>query len=82
MIYLFCHGDTTKLRFEKNRNPMEPNSISRAPNPNWPIVFLNACYAGDINPLALGTFRDKFREKKAAFVVGPSFPIRDGQNRR
>jgi hypothetical protein len=75
MIYVFCHGAATKLEFDKSKTRISPDEVSDAEYPNWPIVFLNACEAGDVNPLTVTTFRKVFREKKAAGLIAPSFSV-------
>jgi hypothetical protein len=75
-IYFFCHGDETHLEFEESKPPLEVHSLS--PDqiyPGWPLVFLNACSSGNISPLSFSSFRTRFRLKKAAGLVAPTFPI-------
>ena len=75
-IYFFCHGDETHLEFEESKPPLEVHSLS--PDqiyPGWPLVFLNACSSGNISPLSFSSFRTRFRQKKAAGLVAPTFPI-------
>jgi hypothetical protein len=43
--------------------------------PSWPIVFVNACDAGNISPLLFYSFRTEFRKRKAAGLIAPSFPV-------
>jgi len=75
LIYFFCHGNDTQLEFDKTRPAFTPNSVMDTPYPGWPIIFLNACGAGDVCALSFVSFRTAFRTKKAAGVVAPSFPI-------
>ena len=76
LIYFFCHGAADRLQFDKSKPDLTPNHVSHFPNyPGWPIVFINACDAGDISPLSFFSFRQEFRTRKAAGLVAPSFPI-------
>ena len=75
LIYFFCHGDENHLKFEESKDPLEAHSLSPNTYPGWPLVFLNACSVGNISPLSFNSFRTRFREKKAAGLVAPSFPI-------
>jgi hypothetical protein len=75
LIYFFCHGSDVQLEFDKSKPTFTPNSLSETPYPGWPIIFLNACSAGDVSALSFVSFRTAFRMKKAAGVVAPSFSI-------
>jgi hypothetical protein len=74
MIYLFCHGNPARLEFSKDLS-VKPTDVSGDRYPNWPIVFMNTCEAGDIDPLSYLSFREKFRAKGAAGILAPAFPI-------
>jgi hypothetical protein len=74
-IYFFCHGDENHLQFEKTELPLDAHSLSPIPYPGWPLVFLNACSVGNISALSFTSFRTRFRDKKAAGLVAPAFPI-------
>jgi len=76
LIYFFCHGSESELVFGEENETIEASSV-RVDRyfPGWPIVFLNACEAGDIAPLSFYSFRTKFRSKRAFGIVAPSFPI-------
>lgn len=74
MIYFYCHGSSSELDFGDGKvdsHSVKPDVIY----PHWPIIFINACDAGNISPLSLVSFRTKFGEKKAAGIIAPSFPI-------
>jgi hypothetical protein len=74
MIYFYCHGSSSELDFGDGK--VEPHSVLPEVNyPHWPIIFINACDAGNISPLSFISFRTRFSDKKAAGVVAPSFPI-------
>jgi hypothetical protein len=73
-VYAFCHGDRNLLRFEE-KGGVDPQMIWPKQYPNWPLVFLNACSAGNVSPLAFDSFRTSFRAKKAAGLIAPSFPV-------
>ena len=75
LIYFYCHGTTTQLEFDKSRKPISADNVTGEPYPGWPVIFLNACEAGNISPLAFYTFRRKFQKKKAFGVIAPSFPV-------
>ena len=75
MIYFYCHGSSTELEFEDGKDPILAHSVSGDAYPGWPVVFINACYVGNIAPLSFISFRTKFRDKKAAGIIAPSFPI-------
>jgi hypothetical protein len=77
LIYFFCHGNDDELKFDDVNEPLRPNSVNvgRGPYPGWPIIFLNACKAGDVSPLSFLSFRTEFRKKGAAGLLAPSFPI-------
>ena len=78
LIYFFCHGSEKELKFGDDANAtLGPNSVKvdGARYPGWPIIFLNACSAGDVSPLSFVSFRTKFRKKGAAGLVAPSFAI-------
>jgi hypothetical protein len=75
LLYFFCHGDATKLEFDKLKDPIQPRDIMGESYPGWPVVFLNACEAGNISPLSFYDFRTKFRAKKVFGLIAPSFPI-------
>jgi hypothetical protein len=75
LLYFFCHGDATKLEFDKLKDPIQPRDVMGASYPGWPVVFLNACEAGNISPLSFYDFRTKFRAKKVFGLIAPSFPI-------
>lgn len=74
-IYFFCHGDENHLKFEEAKRPVEAHSLSPERYSGWPLVFLNACSVGNISPLSFDSFRTRFRDKRAAGLVAPSFPI-------
>ncbi len=75
-IYLFCHGDENHLKFQESGWGLGSESILAPPlYSRWPLVFLNACSAGNISPLAFSSFRTEFRRKRAAGLVAASFPI-------
>jgi hypothetical protein len=74
MIYFYCHGSSSELDFGDGK--VEPHSVLSEVNyPHWPIIFINACDAGNISPLSFISFRTRFSDKKAAGIVAPSFPI-------
>jgi hypothetical protein len=75
LLYYFCHGSANQLKFDEVRSTFTPTHIMGAPYPGWPVVFLNACDAADISPLSFFSFRSKFRAKKAAGLIAPSFPV-------
>ena len=75
MIYYFCHGAASQLQFDKLKSTFRPEHIMGDPYPGWPVVFLNACDAADISPLSFFSFRSRFRTKKAAGLIAPSFPV-------
>jgi hypothetical protein len=74
MIYFYCHGSSSELDFGDVK--VKSHAVDSKINyPHWPIVFINACDAGNISPLSFISFRTEFSEKKAAGIVAPSFPI-------
>jgi hypothetical protein len=75
LIYYFCHGAANQLKFDGSKSIFTPVHVMGASYPGWPIVFVNACDAGDISPLSFFSFRTRFRTKKAAGLIAPSFPI-------
>ena len=75
MIYCFCHGATDQLKFDKFDATFGPEHIMGEAYPGWPVIFLNACDAADIGPLSFFSFRTAFRQKKAAGLIAPSFPV-------
>jgi tetratricopeptide (TPR) repeat protein len=75
LIYFFCHGAADQLKFGKTSPILTAYNASGLSYPHWPIVFINACEAGNISPLSFYSFRTKFRERKAAGLLAPSFPI-------
>jgi len=75
LIYFFCHGAASQLKFDDSKSIFKPTHVMGASYPGWPIVFVNACDAADISPLSFLPFRTKFRSKKAAGLIAPSFPI-------
>lgn len=77
LIYFFCHGTADMLQFELAKRKLTPDIVDNdyAAYPGWPIVFVNACDAGDISPLSFFSFRKAFRKRKAAGLIAPSFPI-------
>lgn len=75
MIYFFCHGSGEQLKFATAKPMLTPDDVMGPSYSEWPIVFLNACSAADISPLSFFSFRKRFRKKKAAGLIAPSFPI-------
>jgi hypothetical protein len=75
LIYFFCHGAADRLQFDKSKPMMTADYANGKNCAGWPIVFINACEAGSISPLSFFSFRTKFRERKAAGLIAPSFPI-------
>jgi hypothetical protein len=75
LIYFFCHGAANQLKFGSSKSIFTPVHVMGASYPGWPVVFVNACDAADISPLSFFPFRTKFRTKKAAGLIAPSFPI-------
>jgi hypothetical protein len=77
LIYFYCHGTEDELIFDEAQESLTPDSVDLAGGryPGWPIIFLNACSAGDISPLSFFSFRTEFRRKGAAGLIAPSFPI-------
>jgi NTE family protein len=75
LIYFFCHGAANQLKFDSSKSIFKPNHVMGESYPGWPIIFVNACDAADISPLSFFPFRKKFRNKKAAGLIAPSFPI-------
>ncbi|WP_426613900.1 hypothetical protein [Bradyrhizobium sp. McL0616] len=74
LIYFFCHGTADILEFEKSK-PFTAFHVSGPPFENWPLVFVNACDAGNISPVSFLSFRKEFRKRRSAGLVAPSFPI-------
>jgi hypothetical protein len=74
LIYFFCHGSAEKLEFEKSTS-FTPYHVAGPEFPHWPVVFVNACEAGNISPLSFFSFRKEFRKRKSAGLIAPSFPI-------
>jgi predicted acylesterase/phospholipase RssA len=75
MIYFFCHGAEDQLQFGHPSKACTSAEVMGPSYPGWPIVFLNACSAGNISPLSFLSFRTEFRERKAVGLIAPSFPI-------
>jgi len=76
LIYFFCHGTADELQFETSKRKLTADHVTNCPNyPGWPIVFVNACDAGNISPLSFFNFRTEFRKRKSAGLIAPSFPI-------
>jgi hypothetical protein len=75
MIYFFCHGTADELQFDKTKPVCTAAHVMGSSYPGWPIVFMNACSAGNISPLSFFSFRREFRKKKTAGIIAPSFPI-------
>jgi hypothetical protein len=76
LIYFFCHGTASKLDFGKFKDPVTAVRVMGHSYPGWPIVFLNACDAGNISPLSFYSFRTKFRTKKASGLLAHHSPSR------
>jgi hypothetical protein len=74
LIYFFCHGSADKLEFETS-TAFTPYHVEGPEFPNWPVVFVNACEAGNISPLSFFSFRKEFRKRKSAGLIAPSFSI-------
>src|SRR5262249_20355680 len=48
LIYFFCHGTAGKLSFDAAKAPLAPSFVNaKRRYPSWPIVFINACDAGN-----------------------------------
>jgi putative chitinase len=76
LIYFFCHGTAQELQFDKAASRLTADNLVDFPDyPGWPVVFINACDAGNISPLSFYSFRTEFRKRKAAGVIAPSFPV-------
>ena len=76
LIYFFCHGTAKELKFDKTSSKLTADNVDGGPDyPGWPIVFINACDAGNISPLSFYSFRTEFRKRKAAGIIAPSFPV-------
>ncbi|MGY8707264.1 hypothetical protein RAD16_16115 [Bradyrhizobium sp. 18BD] len=74
LIYFFCHGTADILEFEKSRQ-FTAFHVTGPPFANWPLVFVNACDAGNISPVSFLSFRKEFRKRRSAGLVAPSFPV-------
>ncbi len=74
LIYFFCHGSADKLEFETS-TAFTPYHVAGPEFPHWPVVFVNACEAGNISPLSFFSFRKEFRKRKSAGLIAPSFSI-------
>lgn len=74
LIYFFCHGSADKLEFEKSTS-FTPYHVAGPDFPDWPVVFVNACEAGNISPLSFLSFRTEFRKRRSAGLIAPSFLI-------
>ena len=75
LIYYFCHGSASHLKFDNSKSVFSPSHVMGDDYPGWPVIFLNACDAADISPLSFFSFRTRFRGKKAAGLIAPSFPV-------
>jgi hypothetical protein len=75
MIYFFCHGSSDELQFNKEKGALNAFHVMGESYPGYPIVFVNACSAGNISPLSFLSFRTEFRKKRAAGLIAPSFPV-------
>lgn len=74
LIYFFCHGTADILEFEKSKQ-FTAFHVTGPPFANWPLVFVNACDAGNISPVSFLSFRKEFRKRRSAGLVAPSFPV-------
>ena len=74
LIYFFCHGTADILEFEKSKQ-FTAFHVNGPPFANWPLVFVNACDAGNISPVSFLSFRKEFRKRRSAGLVAPSFPV-------
>ncbi|MEH2547446.1 putative acylesterase/phospholipase RssA [Bradyrhizobium sp. AZCC 2262] len=74
LIYFFCHGTADRLEFEAS-TAFTPYHVDGEKFSNWPVVFINACDAGNTSPLSFLSFRTEFRKRRAAGLIAPSFPI-------
>ena len=74
LIYFFCHGTADILEFEKSKQ-FTAFHVTGPPFANWPLVFVNACDAGNISPVSFLSFRKEFRKRGSAGLVAPSFPV-------
>ena len=76
LIYLFCHGSAEKLQFDAAQGLVAAINVEGCPSyPGWPIVFVNACSAANVEPLSFLSFRTEFRKRRAAGMIAPSFSI-------
>jgi hypothetical protein len=75
LIYFFCHGAADQLQLDKSKPGFTAYHVEGPNYPGWPIVFVNACEAGNISPLSFLSFRKEFRKRRAAGLIAPSFPI-------
>jgi putative chitinase len=76
LIYLFCHGAAEELKFDDVSPRLKPKHLTGGPQyPNWPVVFINACDAGNISPFASVSFRTEFRLRGAAGIIAPLFEV-------
>jgi hypothetical protein len=76
LIYFFCHGSAKELQFDDVNPKLKADNFEGWPDyPGWPVVFINACDAGDTSPVSFYSFRTELRSRKAAGVIAPSFPV-------
>lgn len=76
VIYFFCHGTAKELKFDNTERRLVADHLDGGENyPGWPLVFINACDAGDLSPLSFYSFRTEFRKRKAAGLIAPCFPV-------
>ena len=76
VIYFFCHGTAKELKFDNTPRRLTADHLDGGANyPGWPLVFINACDAGDLSPLSFYSFRTEFRKRKAAGLIAPCFPV-------
>jgi hypothetical protein len=76
LIYFFCHGTAKELKFDNVNPTLTADNVDGGPDyPGWPVIFINACEAGEISPFSFYSFRSEFRKRKAAGLIAPSFPV-------
>jgi len=78
LLYFICHGKNDgageELEFSSNFTAY-PRTLTPGSYDRPPVIFLNSCSSGAIQPHNFTSFLEKFRQKGAYGVIAASFPL-------
>ena len=78
LLYFMCHGAQNGPVQSLEFSPCftaTPEDLTASPYAAWPVVFLNSCSSGDIQPHNFSSFLERFRCKNSYGLVASSFTM-------